>query len=237
MWWGGYSAPSRFLVSLILTGGAPAAVWFATRETDAARITGIALLGLSALITISIASIDRGALLFNMRDGFSLLLLRMAPVVDLTRGLPSAFQTPPLILAFPAAVWLLAIACPPAIAVLLDRRTWGRAALVLIVGLAGRSPRCSHRAHLTLNQPVSVAREAGGLEVLRRWRRDRGQVALSPAAAAYRDDRTAAANSAGPYECQRAWARGSHPVPDAADGWCEVEGVTSPGGSGHIRCG
>jgi hypothetical protein len=238
MWWGGYSAPSRFLVPLILTGGAPAAIWFATRKTDAARITGIALLGLSALITVSIASIDRGAPLFNTRDGFSLLLLRMAPVVDLTRGLPSAFQTPPPILAFHAAVWLLAIACPPAIAGLLDRRGWNRAALVLVVGFGWTFTAMAATAFIwTRNQPASVAREAGGLEVLRRYDADRRQMALS-----YQPFRRLAMTELPPRmvlaHTNTNARRPEDPIlylTQPVAGVYEVEGVTRPGGSGHIR--
>lgn len=238
MWWAGYSAPSRFLVSLTLLLGVPAAVWFAARTTDAARIAGVALLVLSALITISIASVDRGALLFNTRDGFSLLLLRIAPVVDLTRGLPSSFQTPPPIVAFHAAIWLLALACPPAIAVLLDRRGLGRAALVVVIGLGWAITTMSATALVwNSNRATGVAREAGGMELLRHYNPTCRQVALS-----YQPfHRIGAAELPARITLAQTTSRAGHPeepllfVSHPVAGVYEVEGFTVTGGSGHLR--
>jgi hypothetical protein len=238
MWWAGYSAPSRFLVSLTLLLGLPAAIWFSTRKTDAARIAGIALLVVSALITISIASVDRGALLFNTRTGFSLLLLRIAPVVDLTRGLPSSFQTPPPMVAFHAAIWLLAIACPPAIAVLLDRRGRGRGALVLVIGLGWAIATMSATAFVwRSNRATSIARETGGIELLRHYDPTRQQLALSYepfrrlAAAELPARITLAQTAPGAGRPQEPLLFVMHPIA----GVYEVEGVTTTGGSGHVR--
>ena len=238
MWWAGYSAPSRFLISLTLLLGAPAAVWFATRKTDAARIVGVALLVLSALITISIASVDRGALLFNTRNGFSLLLLRIAPVVDLTRGLPSSFQTPPPMVAFHAAIWLLAIACPPAIAVLLDRRGRGRAALVVVIGLGWTITTMSATAFVWRSiRATNVAREAGGIQLLRYYDPARKQLALS-----YEPfHRIAAAELPARITLARTTSDAGRPeepllfVLHPVAGVYEVEGFTVTGGSGHMR--
>ena len=238
MWWGGYSAPSRFLVPLTLLLGVPAAVWFATRKTDAARIVGVALLVLSALITISIVSVDRGALLFNTRHGFSLLLLWIAPVVDLTRGLPSSFQTPPPIVALHAAIWLLAIACPPAIAVLLDRRGWGRAALVVVIGFGWAITTMSATAFVwKSNRATSVTREAGGIELLRHYNPTRKQLALSYqpfhriVAAELPARITLAQTTSGAGRPEDPLLLVLHPVA----GVYEVEGFTVTGGSGHVR--
>jgi hypothetical protein len=238
MWWAGYSAPSRFLVSLTLLLGVPAAVWFATRKTGAARIVGVALLVLSVLITISIASVDRGALLFNTRSGFSLLLLRIAPIVDLTRGLPSSFQTPPPIVAFHAVIWLLAIACPAAIAVLLDRRGWGRAALVVVIGLGWAITTMSATAFVwNSNRATNVARDAGGIEVLRHYSPASKQLALSYqpwrriAAADLPARITLARTISGAGRPEEPLLFVVHPVA----GVYEVEGITVTGGSGHVR--
>ena len=44
------------------------------------------------MITTTIASVDRGAFLFNFRDGMSRIALWLSPVADLTKALPSLFQ-------------------------------------------------------------------------------------------------------------------------------------------------
>jgi len=238
MWWAGYSAPSRFLVTLTLLLGVPAAIWFASRKTDAARIVGVALLVLSVLITFSIASIDRGALLFNTRTGFSLLLLRFGPVVDLTRGLPSSFQTPPPMVALHAAIWLLAIACPPAIAVLLDRRGLGRAALVVVIGLGWAITSMPATAFVwKSNHATSVVREAGGTNVLRHYNPARSQLALSYqpfhriAIAELPARIILAQTTSGAGRPLEPMLSVSHPVA----GVYAVEGVTLTGGFGHVR--
>jgi hypothetical protein len=237
MWWAGYSAPSRFLVSLTLLLGVPAAFWYATRKTDAARIFGVALLVLSALITISIASVDRGALLFNTRDGFSLLLLWISPVVDLTRGLPSSFQTTPLLMVFHSTIWLLAIACPLAIALTLERRGWDRAALVVVMGFGWSIAGTSATALVWRSRgAASVARDAG-IEVLHHYDRSAKQLALS-----YQPFRRIAARD---LPARITLSRMTSGIGDPEEpvlyvlhsvaGVYEVEGLTVAGGFGHLR--
>ena len=94
MWWGGYVSPARFLASILLPLAIPAAVWFATIRT-AARIVGLGALLLSVLISAAIAGVDRGALLYNVRDGSAKVLRWASPLVDVTTALPSLFQTTP----------------------------------------------------------------------------------------------------------------------------------------------
>jgi hypothetical protein len=238
MWWAGYSAPSRFLVVLSLLFGVPAAVWFATRKTQAARIAGVALLLLSALITLTIASVDRGAMLFNTRNGFSLLLLGVAPVVDLTRGLPSSFPTPPSIATFHAAIWLLALAVPVIIAIRLERRGWARTQLVVLIGLGWAMTTMSATTLVWRHNGVTnVVREAGGIELLRRYDPARAQVAFSYPPL----HRIAAAQLPPRITLARTAAAVGHGeelllfVLQPVAGVYEVEGVTTSGGSGHIR--
>jgi hypothetical protein len=238
MWWAGYSAPSRFLVPLTLLLGVPAAVWFATRKTDAARTVGVALLVLSGLITISIAAVDRGGLLFNTRNGVSLLLLWLAPVVDLTRGLPSSFQTAPALVAFHATIWLLAIAGPAVIALLLERRGWSRTALVLVIGFGWAATSMSALAFVwNRTGSASVARETGGIELLRHYDPTHTQLALSfqpfhrIAAAELPARITLAQTTSGAGRPEEPLLFVLHPVAAVY----EVEGFTVTGGSGHVR--
>jgi hypothetical protein len=121
MWWAGYSSPARFLTPVLLPLAVPAAVWFRSRPSPVARGMSLAAVAVSLLITATIATVDRGELVFNARDGASRLLLWLSPVVNLTTGVPSLFQNTPAVAVAHAIVWLLAVA--------------------MVAGVAGRLPR------------------------------------------------------------------------------------------------
>ena len=55
MWWGGTSAPARFLVPIVLVLAAPIAVWFHTVTSAVARAVGAVSLIVSLLITGTMA--------------------------------------------------------------------------------------------------------------------------------------------------------------------------------------
>jgi hypothetical protein len=110
MWWGGTSSAARFLTPMLLMIAIPAAAWFQASRGRASRLLGFGALGVSALITATIAAVDHGTLLYNTRDGVSRLLLWISPLADVTTGVPSLFQNePPTALAH-GVVWLAAVA-------------------------------------------------------------------------------------------------------------------------------
>jgi hypothetical protein len=135
MWWGGFSSPARFISSVLLPLSIPAGVWYATRGV-AGRVIAIGALALSVLLTITTAAVDRGALLYNVRDGFSRLLVWLVPVVDVTTAVPSLFQTGPVQATVGALVWLLAIAVTAGAATLLARRRMSTEAVAVGTGFA-----------------------------------------------------------------------------------------------------
>ena len=135
MWWGGFSSPARFISSILLTLSIPAGVWYATRGV-AGRVIALGALALSVLFTITTAAVDRGALLYNVRDGSSLLLRWLVPVVDVTTGLPSFFQTGPSQATLRAIVWLSAIAVTALAAALFGRRHMSTEAIAVGTGVA-----------------------------------------------------------------------------------------------------
>ncbi len=137
MWWAGYSSPVRFLTPLLLPLAIPAGVWFASRRSSVARLFGVAALAVSVLITVSIATVERGALLYNARDGASRLLLWLSPLVNLTTGMPSLFQNAPLTAVAHALVWLLAIAMAAGLAAVAARRNLTPTAVASVLGAAG----------------------------------------------------------------------------------------------------
>jgi hypothetical protein len=137
MWWGGTSSPARFLTPVLLTLAIPSAFWFHDARGRASRLLGLGALAVSVLITATIAAVDRGAMLYNFRDGRSRLLSWISPLVDLTTGVPSLFQNEPLLLLGQAAVWLAAIALTAAAGTAIARRTTSAPAIVAALAVAG----------------------------------------------------------------------------------------------------
>ena len=122
MWWGGSSSAARFLVPVLLTLAIPAGVWFRSVRSVTSRLWSLAGLIVSVLITITLAGADHGALLYNSRDGASRLLLWLSPLVNVTTGLPSSFQTAASTTLFFSVMWVAALAAPAAIALVVERR-------------------------------------------------------------------------------------------------------------------
>ena len=178
MWWGGFSSPGRFLVSILLPLAIPAGVWFA-RCGLAARILGCGALLLSVSITASLAGVGRGALLYNVRDGASRLLLWLAPLVNLTTALPSLFQTGPGGALLRAGVWLPAIAATAGAGVLLARRQAPTRVVALGLGLTAALAGTTTVAVLWQigdQRPLTAVR--AGPSVLRAIDPGAGQVAV-----------------------------------------------------------
>ncbi len=105
MWWGGWSAPARFAVPVLLALGVPAAVFWQARAR-AARAAGAVALGVSLLVTASLTLARDGRLTFNTRDGFSLWLEWVSPLVDLPRALPSFLRDGPRLALLQSALWI-----------------------------------------------------------------------------------------------------------------------------------
>ncbi|HEX7486538.1 MAG TPA: hypothetical protein VF332_10320 [Vicinamibacterales bacterium] len=142
MWWGGWSAPARFMVPVLLMLGVPAAVVW-SRAQAAGRAVAIAALTVTGLVTGTMTLMESGTLIFNVRDGFARWLEWATPVVDLPRALPSFFRDTPGVALASSAVWVVALAL---------------AALVLRV-VARRVPAggVSVRARLALATPATFA--------------------------------------------------------------------------------
>ena len=137
MWWGGTSSAARFLTPLMLTLAIPAAAWFHGSRGRASRVFGLGALGVSVLITATIATVDRGILLYNVHDGMSRLLLWISPVADLTSGMPSLFRSAPHVALAQAIVWLAAAAATALVGRALAGKRVGWAAQAAGLALAG----------------------------------------------------------------------------------------------------
>jgi hypothetical protein len=108
MWWGGTSAPGRFLAALLPI----AAVLIALAWSAYPRLRSAMLL----LLLVSIALVwprlseDSGRFVYNSRGAFDPTIEWLSRHVDLALALPSAHRDQPAVAVRDAAPWLVAIA-------------------------------------------------------------------------------------------------------------------------------
>jgi hypothetical protein len=180
MWWGGYSAPARFLVPLTLLLAIPMAIAFARSRGVVARLIAIGMLVVSLTMTSTIAAIDRGALLINTRDGASLLLLWLSPAVNLTLALPSLFQNPPAIVVQHSAIWFAALAAVLVVGAALERLGWRTSVLIVVVGyLSAAAVTASTSLVWRRNRAAAITPARGAVAILRRYEPDASEVAVT----------------------------------------------------------
>jgi hypothetical protein len=188
MWWGGNSSPGRFLIPVVLPLAIPAGVWFHTRRGSASRLAGLGALAISLLISVTLAFIDRGALLYNFRDGSSRLLTWLSPLVNVTTGMPSVFQTTPAAAFAHGLVWLAAVAIALSAAMAIERRGAAPVTVAVVLGLSAivasagalsivwRDHGVAVRGTPGPDSPVTPTRATAAL--LQRFDPDAGQVAV-----------------------------------------------------------
>ena len=185
MWWGGNSSPARFLVPVLLPLAIPAAMWFHSHRGSTARLLGLGALTISLLITFTLASVGRGLLLYNSRDGASRLLTWLSPLVNITTGLPSVFQTEPSAVWLHGAVWIAAIALTALVGLFMERRGATPPAVAVALGFsaivtATVALSIVWRDHAgtagTLVAPLTPA--TGTVAFLQRYDPDSGQIAV-----------------------------------------------------------
>ncbi len=108
MWWGGWSAPARFAVPVLLMLGVPASVLW-SRLQASGRAVVVAAVTVTGLVTGTLALAESGSLIFNDRDGFARWLEWITPVADLPRGLPSFLRDTPGVALIDTAIWAAAL--------------------------------------------------------------------------------------------------------------------------------
>ncbi len=107
MWWGGTSAPARFLVALMPIAALPIAWWW-SRQSSAWRALTLLVLLLSVVMVLPRAWVDGGRLLYNGRTGFDLVLDWASRSVDLPLAFPSVHREAAHGAARDSMVWLAA---------------------------------------------------------------------------------------------------------------------------------
>jgi len=130
MWWGGSSAPARFLVPVVFPFGiAVASAW--ARQRGRGRAISLTLLAASVMITTIVAVGGDGRLAYNAATGRARWLDWVQPLVDLPRGFPSFFRAAARVdsshstilaeLLKPASVWSAALLAGWILFVMLDK--------------------------------------------------------------------------------------------------------------------
>ncbi len=113
MWWGGTSAPARFVVPMLPLLAIPAAVsWTATHRVT--RTTALAALACTAFATAALAFVGGGRMAYNVRQGPALWLEWLSPAADLAHGLPIWWRGREGLLYRDIAIWAAAFAAAAA---------------------------------------------------------------------------------------------------------------------------
>lgn len=140
MWWGGWSAPARFLVPLVPFMVLLLAVAWAGGRLPV-RTLFVALAGVGVANAALRLMLDRGALLYNLRDGYDRLLDVLSRSVNLPLAFPSVHRLGVETSAILGAVWLVAAAACVVTLALLPRRLrshpgawWAVASVVMLAG-------------------------------------------------------------------------------------------------------
>ena len=110
MWWGGASAPARFIVPLLLSLALPLGIAWHRARGQAARVLAVAALVVTAAITAVLVGVDGGRLAYGSRETVAGWTRWASPVVDLARALPAIHRTSPGTATAIAGVWAGALA-------------------------------------------------------------------------------------------------------------------------------
>jgi hypothetical protein len=92
MWWGGASAPARFLMPVVPLLAIPAAAAWSFIRRRATKATAAGALAFSLIAAAIVVLAGNGRLAYNGRDGFAHWLEWLAPSIELVQGVPVWFR-------------------------------------------------------------------------------------------------------------------------------------------------
>jgi hypothetical protein len=178
MWWGGWSAPARFLVCLMpLAVPALALAWRGPSRTIRAAYVAAVLIGVANIVA-RLTVLD-GALLYNNRDGFDLLLDWLSRHVNIPLAMPSVHRSGPSTAWLMTLGWGAMIAMALAILSLLADRVrtrgaqWAATGLVVSVTLT-----LGMAAIWQLTGAAALTPTSSQAEFVRRWDAERRPIAI-----------------------------------------------------------
>jgi hypothetical protein len=145
-WFGGVSAPARYLATLVPIAIVPIAWWWRDRSSAPTRAFSLLLLLLSAGLIVPKLLVDHGLLAYNDQEGYDFLLDWMGRSVDLGAAFPSVFRDAPATALIDAAVWL--------------------AAGALVAFLSSRAAGVSRGAAWTMTSAMAIATMLGAATIV-----------------------------------------------------------------------
>jgi hypothetical protein len=164
MWWGGHSSPARFVVPVLLPFGlAAAAGW--SRGTPVSRAVCAVLLASSLGLSAALVWANRGALVYNLRDGYSLWMDRAAPLVSMPRAVPTLFRNSPVVTAGLVAGWALVALVAWALtrALLRGRTSAHRATITWLAAMATMTAGIAFGWHIAGAAPLESGTGLNGI--------------------------------------------------------------------------
>jgi hypothetical protein len=127
MWWGGASAPARFVVPMLLSLALPIGIAWHRARGEAGRVLAVAALVVTAAITAILVGVDGGRLAYGSRETVAGWTRWASPVVDLARALPAIHRTSPGTATAIAAAWAGALTLAWIVLAAMERSTDPRA--------------------------------------------------------------------------------------------------------------
>ena len=171
MWWGGTSAPARFVAALLPLAALPIA--YAWARVSWLRVPTVLLLIVAAALVTPRVIVEDGRLVFNSRNLFDPTIEWLSRHVDLAMALPSAHRDPINIALVDGAPWLTAIIVLAGAAYAAQRVRVDRAVAWTIVATSGALVAMGAAStvwRLHGSQTVTVERSTlAALERVRPW--------------------------------------------------------------------
>ncbi len=179
MWWGGWSAPARFLVPLVpLAAPALAYAWRDGGPVMRSAIAGLTFIGAANIVGRVVAA--DGSLLYNQRDGYDRLLDWVSRTVNLPLAMPAIHRQPIEMAVLLGGIWVgSAMAALFAIFALGRLRPSGvgsRWALTCVAGIIAAGSATSASWGVTGASPLTP--EASKVDLLQRWKPDTQRLAI-----------------------------------------------------------
>ncbi len=126
MWWGGRSAPARFVEPVLLPMAIPAAWAWASMRSRTARYSAAGALAFTVFASVVLVCADGGRLAYNVRETYAYWLEWLNGNVDLGRALPAWWRDDEAGLFRGVIVWAAALGAGWAGLRVVERRRWAR---------------------------------------------------------------------------------------------------------------
>ena len=180
MWWAGWSAPARFLVTLLPLAVLPLA--YAWRDSGSAIrswFLALSLVGIANLMARLLGA--EGTLLYNVRNGYDRLLDWSSRTVNLPLAMPAVHRWPVETNLLSAAVWIAsALTAASVVHALSRRKTHNGAALwTLTCAAAIVASATATSASWRLSNVNALTSESSEIELLQRWNPELQTLAIS----------------------------------------------------------